>query len=83
MKLTTEQQTIAILDLVIEMAAKNMAFQELIVTSFLCENDLEVAKEVLNQIKLRADDNIELLRAKVFQYAKIDPDDLLNGRFDI
>ena len=82
MKLTTEQQTVAILDLVIEMAAKNMAFQEFMVT-YCFDNNIEDARIALGQIKSRADDNIKLLRAKVFQYSSVDPNDLLNGLFEI
>jgi len=81
MKLTTEQQTIAILDLVMEMAAKNMAFQEAILSS-LCQTDEEL-ETVLKSVNQRTVDNLNLLRAKVYQYASVDPDDLLNGRFDI
>jgi len=81
MKLTTEQQTIAILDLVMEMAAKNMAFQEAVLSS-LCQTDEEL-EIVLKTVKKRSDDNLTLLRAKVYQYASVDPNDLLNGLFDI
>lgn len=81
MKLTTEQQTIAILDLVMEMAAKNMAFHEAVLSSF-CEND-EEAESLLKEVKKRTDDNLKLIRAKVFQYASVDPNDLLNGLFDL
>jgi hypothetical protein len=80
MKLTTEQQTIAILDLLIEMAAKNHAFQEAVLSS-LCAND-EEAVSLLSEVKSRTDEKVELLRAKVFQYASVDPNDLLNGLFD-
>jgi hypothetical protein len=82
MKLTTEQQTAATLDLVMEMAAKNMAFQE-VMFSFLCNFEKDATDEILVRLKSRADDNLKLIRAKVYQYASVDPDDLLNGRFDI
>jgi hypothetical protein len=81
MKLTTEQQTLAILDLVIEMAAKNMAFHEMFVST-ICQHE-EQTQAVLKGMADRAADNILLLRAKVFQYASVDPNDLLNGLFDV
>ena len=81
MKLTTEQQTIAILDLVMEMAAKNMAFHEAFI-SIIAPDEAQVER-FLSEMKKRSDDNLILLRSKVYQYASVDPDDLLNGRFDI
>lgn len=81
MKLTTEQQTIAILDLVIEMAAKNMAFHETMISTIATSDEL--SQIILNGMAERAADNIKLLRGKVFQYASVNPDDLLNGLFDI
>ncbi len=81
MKLTTEQQTIAILDLVLEMAAKNLAFQEAFLTLYPPTD--EEADRLLKQVKQQSDYNLTILRAKLLQYVSIDPEDLLNGRFDV
>jgi len=81
MKLTTEQQTIAILDLMMEMAAKNMAFHETFV-SIVCPDEKQIDL-FLSEMKKRSDSNLSLIRAKVFQYAEVDPNDLLNGLFEI
>lgn len=81
MKIKAGQAMFATLDFVIEMAAKQMVFHEFMVT-YLLDNDVEASKEVLKQIKERADGNIDLLRAKLFQYSEIDIDDLMNGDFD-
>lgn len=82
MKIKYNEAILAILDLTIEMSAKNMAFQEFI-TTYICENDLDASKEALKEIHKRADDNINLIRAKLLQYSEISEDDLLNGQFDV
>lgn len=49
--------------------------------SFLCNFEKDATDEILSQLKSRSDDNLKLLRAKVFQYAQVDPNDLLNELF--
>jgi hypothetical protein len=81
MKFTQEQAIMATLDLMLEMAAKNMAFHEAILSS-MCQTDEEL-EIVLKTVKERAADNLILLRAKAYEFASVNPDDLLNGTFDI
>jgi len=81
MKFTQEQATMATLDLMLEMAAKNMAFHEAILSS-ICRDDTEY-KAVLKSVNQRTADNLLLLRAKAYEFASVNPDDLLNGTFDI
>jgi hypothetical protein len=64
-----------------EMAAKQKAFHEFMMSS-LCEEDGEY-EEILKAVSQKSADNLDLIRAKIFQYAEIDITDLLNGSFEI
>ena len=81
MKLKVSNAIFAILDLTMEMSAKQKAFHEAMLST-LCETD-DKYDEVLKAINQRTADNLDLLRAKLVQYAEIDIDDFLNGTFEI
>jgi hypothetical protein len=70
----------AILDVTLETAAKQKAFQEVVI-SYLAKDE-DASKQIYSELKAQSDYNLDLYRAKIRQYAELDLDDLINGDFD-
>lgn len=81
MKIKASQATFATLTLVMEMAAKQRVFQNVLLKSISDTN--EKYEALLKQINEEAKAETELIRAIVFQFSEVDENDLLNGFFDI
>ena len=81
MKIKAEQAIFAILDLTMEMAAKQRAAHQVIV-SMLAIDEAD-RNNAINQLYLQSNKELDLIRAKVLQYSETDPKDLLKGLFDV
>lgn len=82
MKIKAGQAIFATLDLVMEMAAKQRAFQQVMI-KILCADDEDEYKEMLSFLNQQSNKELELIRAKILQYSEIDETNLLNGLFDV
>ncbi|WP_179415396.1 hypothetical protein HDF19_10080 [Mucilaginibacter sp. E4BP6] len=81
MKIKASQAAFATLTLVMEMAAKQRVFHNVLLKS-ISDTDLKY-NELLEQINEEAKVESDLIRAVVLQFSEIDETDLLNGFFDI
>lgn len=82
MKIKAPNAIFATLDLSIEMAARQRAFQQTIV-KILCAGDDEEYAENLAFLNQLAHTETGLIRAKLLPYVEIDIDDFLNGLVDV
>jgi hypothetical protein len=81
MKIKAQNAVFAILDLTMEIAAKQRVLTNLLVTS-LSKDENEV-DSTIGELNKQTEEELNLIRAKVLQYSEIDLNDLLNGDFDI